>query len=168
MQNRATTRSARHPPFIIRKMSTSRLRESSSPKRYYPPIAGILGTIQPSCSIPGSRHPPSARRAIRGVNAVPSSYQPRTCAASSSDFAMKSEDEAAQVLSWYGAGTAEVPPGGGAHSPLKCVSSYQPPLRRSRCTDPPFSTAARPLEKPPSVLHLFRLQPIFFSPQAPC
>ena len=122
LQNRATTRSARHPPFIIRKMSTSRLRESSSPKRYYPPIAGILGTIQPSCSIPGSRHPPSARRAIRGVNAVPSSYQPRTCAASSSDFMAKSEDEAAQVRGWYDDGVAQY--GGG--NP-EC--HYSPPHR---------------------------------------
>gem|GEM_PF-3257613 len=44
--------------------------------------------------------PPASHQAIRGVNAVPSPYQLPTCAASSSDFPMKSEDALEEVGGW--------------------------------------------------------------------
>ena len=45
---------------------------------------------------------------------APTPYQPPTCAAASSDFPGKSEDAAAQVGGWYGAGTAMIRMEGGA------------------------------------------------------
>ena len=91
---------------------------------------------------------------------------------------MKSEDEAAQVLSWYGEGTGLVLrkhlQEGNAQGQRwqtgavfsKAVKPYPLPLG-IRCADKPFSCVVSPLEKPQGVLHLFRWWGIFFSPQMP-
>ena len=45
---------------------------------------------------------------VGGTSSTPSPYLRRTCVASSSVFATKSEDEATQVRGWYDEGTAQV------------------------------------------------------------
>ena len=91
---------------------------------------------------------------------------------------MKSEDEAAQVLSWYGEGTGLVLrkhlQEGNAQGQRwqtgavfsKAVKPYPLPLG-IRCSDKPFSCVVSPLEKPQGVLHFFRWRGIFFSSQKP-